>query len=71
MYPDLFKGSELSFLKCEICEPAKSHRVPYPLRNNRCDLLFPLIHTNIWGPSMVTGVTGQGGLLVSLMIALE
>ena len=71
MYPDLFKGSELSFLKCEICEPAKSHRVPYPLRNNRCDLLFPFIHTNIWGPSMVTGVTGQGGLLVSLMIALE
>ena len=58
MYPDLFKGFDLSFLKSEICELAKSHRVPYPLRNNRCDFPFSLIHTDIWGPSRVTGMSG-------------
>ncbi|RVX08316.1 hypothetical protein CK203_017641 [Vitis vinifera] len=37
--------------ECEI-----SHRVSYPLRNNRCDFPFSLIHTDIWGPSRVTGI---------------
>ena len=61
MYPDLFKGFDLSFLKCEICEPAKSHRVPYSLRNNRCDFPFSLIH--IWDPSKVTSMSGTRWLI--------
>ena len=40
MYPDLFKGFDSSLLKCETRELAKSHCVPYSLRNNRCDFSF-------------------------------
>ena len=58
MYPDLFKGFDLSFLKCEICELAKSYCVPFSLRNNRYDFPFSLIHMDIWGLFRVTSMLG-------------
>ena len=46
-------------------------RVSYPLRNKRCDSPFTLIHTNVWGPSKISGLSGERWFISLLMIALE
>ena len=58
IYPDLFKGFDSSFLKFEICELAKSHHVPYSLRNNKCDFPFFFSYSHRYmGPSRVTSMS--------------
>ena len=37
---------------------AKHHRVLYPISNKRSEVNFSIIHTDVWGPSQVTCLSG-------------
>lgn len=43
---------------CDTCILAKSHRAIYPLSMNKSDTPFALIHSNVWGPSPLSTVSG-------------
>ena len=58
LFPDLFSQVKNFDDKCKTCIIAKSHRVSYPLRLNKKDSPFTLIHSNVWGPSPITTVSG-------------
>jgi hypothetical protein len=58
LFPDLFSHLQHSNFQCETCILAKSHRVSYPLRLNKKDTPFSLIHSDVWGPSPITTVSG-------------
>ncbi|RVW79276.1 Retrovirus-related Pol polyprotein from transposon TNT 1-94 [Vitis vinifera] len=66
VFPTLFSGlSNLDF-KCETCILAKSHRVSYPLSFNKSQMPFELIHSDVWGPSpksTISGVRCHHGLI--------
>ncbi|CAL8995150.1 unnamed protein product [Prunus brigantina] len=53
LFPSLFSGLESSSFTCDICELAKSHRVPFPLRSNQSLIPFSLVHSDVWGPSKI------------------
>ncbi|CAL8991370.1 unnamed protein product [Prunus brigantina] len=54
LFPSLFSGLESSSFKCDICDLAKSHRVPFPLSSNKSLIHFSLVHSDVWGPSKIT-----------------
>ena len=59
VYPKLCINLDNSKLKCEVCELEKHHQFPYPLSNNkRSEVSFSIIHTDVWGPSRVTCLSG-------------
>ncbi|CAL2227525.1 unnamed protein product [Prunus armeniaca] len=58
LIPDLCSGLKDSNFKCDTCILAKSHRVPYPLSTNKCTTPFMLIHSNVWGPSLIIAHSG-------------
>ncbi|WJX11696.1 Beta-galactosidase 8 [Trifolium repens] len=58
LLPNLFSGLLVSELKCDICILAKSHRVPYLSSSNKSDTPFSLIHSDVWGPSPISTVSG-------------
>ncbi|RVX14783.1 Retrovirus-related Pol polyprotein from transposon TNT 1-94 [Vitis vinifera] len=49
--------TDLAF-KCETCILAKSHRVSYPLSFNKSQMPFELIHSDVWGPSPKSTISG-------------
>ena len=57
LFPLLFKNLNHLKLKCESCLLAKSQRKPYIPRPYLPSKLFYLIHSDVWGPSMVTTVS--------------
>ena len=44
--------------KCDICELAKSHRIPYVPSYNQNLLPFMTIHSNIWGLAWISTLSG-------------
>ena len=56
MFPDLFGGLVIEDFHCEVCELAK--RVSFPISNSRTFVPFTLIHSDIWGPSTVSNISG-------------
>ena len=58
LLPDLFSDLQDSDFKCDTCMLAKSHRVSYPLRSNKSDMPFALIHSDVWGPSPISTSSG-------------
>ena len=58
LFPALFSQLKHVDFQCETCILAKSHRVSYPLRLNKRDTPFSLIHSDVWGPSPITTVFG-------------
>jgi hypothetical protein len=58
LFPDLFSDVETSELNCDTCILAKSHRATYSLSMNKSDIPFALIHSDVWGPSPVSIVSG-------------
>ncbi|XP_073263621.1 uncharacterized protein [Populus alba] len=44
--------------RCETCILAKSHCVPFPTSMNKSDIPFTLIHSDVWGPSPITTISG-------------
>ena len=43
---------------CNSCQLAKSHRLSFSLSPSIAVKLFELIHTNLWGPSLVRFISG-------------
>lgn len=58
LFPDLFSNLKDPIFTCETCILAKSHRVPFPISLNKSDIPFALIHSDVWGPSPVTTISG-------------
>jgi hypothetical protein len=58
LFPDLFSNISLFDLKCETCILAKSHRNTYPLSMNKSSVPFALIHSDVWGPSPTSTISG-------------
>ncbi|PRQ47582.1 putative RNA-directed DNA polymerase [Rosa chinensis] len=57
--PSLFLGIDESKLHCESCVLAKSHRTSYPLSTTRSSSPFELIHSDVWGPSRESTLSGK------------
>lgn len=58
LFPQLFSNLNHLDFKCDTCILAKSHRAPFPINSNKCDIPFNLIHSDVWGPSPFTTVLG-------------
>lgn len=58
LFPALFSNMLISDLKCETCILAKSHRAHYPLSMNKSTVPFALIHSDVWGPSPISTISG-------------
>ncbi|PKU87980.1 Retrovirus-related Pol polyprotein from transposon TNT 1-94 [Dendrobium catenatum] len=56
LLPELKKCS-LSFV-CTSCNVSKSHRLSFPKQANHVSTPFSLIHSDVWGPSPVSSLTG-------------
>ncbi|KAJ0765088.1 putative RNA-directed DNA polymerase transcription factor C3H family [Helianthus annuus] len=56
LFPKLFPSGDK--INCETCLLAKSHRQPFKTNNTRVNVPFALIHSDVRGPSPITG--GQG-----------
>ncbi|KAJ9672633.1 hypothetical protein PVL29_026026 [Vitis rotundifolia] len=59
LFPSLFTKSDISGLRCDIFELAKSHRASFPLILNKSLLPFMVIHSNVWGLSKVPTLSGS------------
>ena len=59
LFPKLFSKTSPSLFKCETCELAKSHRVPFPISLNKISLPFMLVHSDVWGPAKVPTLNGS------------
>ncbi|KAJ0042666.1 hypothetical protein Pint_18588 [Pistacia integerrima] len=53
LFPSLFSNLHESNFRCETCILAKSHRVSYPISLKKCETLFTLIHSDVWGPAPI------------------
>ena len=58
IFPSLFKNVSIESLHCDICEFAKHKRSSYPRSNTRTFVPFELIHSDIWGPSNISNISG-------------
>ena len=58
LLPDLFYGLHVSELKCDTCILTKIHRVSYPSSSNKSGTPFALIHSDVWGPSPISTLSG-------------
>ena len=58
LFPSLFKGLSVEDFHREACELAKHKRVPFPINNKSSFVPFYLIHSDIWGPSTISNVSG-------------
>ena len=47
LFPSLFAKSDISGFRLDICELAKSHRVPFPLILNKSLFPFMVIHSDV------------------------
>ncbi|KAM1785404.1 hypothetical protein ACFX1Q_038150 [Malus domestica] len=45
-------------LECETCQMSKATRLPFVSSNSRTSKLFKLVHSDIWGPSLVESFDG-------------
>jgi hypothetical protein len=58
LYPAMFKGVDKSRLVSDACELGKHNRSIYPsIGLLNCEP-FILIHSDVWGPCLVTSVSG-------------
>ncbi|KAK1684333.1 hypothetical protein QYE76_045181 [Lolium multiflorum] len=59
MFPSLFASCCKDKLVCDICELAKHTRANYPSNSERSKIPFEVIHSDVWGPSSVTSLSGE------------
>lgn len=57
VFLELFSNLHDLDLKCETCILAKSHRASFPISLNKSNILFTLIHYDVWEPSPITTVS--------------
>ena len=58
LFPSLFKDKSSSLFQREVCEFAKHHRSHFPVKPYKKSIPFVLIHSDMWGPSHVTNISG-------------
>ena len=58
MFPALFRSLNVKDFQCSVCELAKHKRVTYPSSNKRTLFPFSLIHSDVWGPTIVPNISG-------------
>ncbi|XXG51738.1 hypothetical protein AAC387_Pa03g0243 [Persea americana] len=59
LFPKLFSHLPILDLKCDICEMAKSHRVPFPIRMHKSPVPFMVVHSDVWGPAKISSMNGS------------
>jgi hypothetical protein len=59
LFPKLFLNLSSSDFKCDICELAKSHRVPFPIRMHKSPIPFMVVHSDVWGPAKIPSLNGS------------
>jgi transposase InsO family protein len=59
MFPSYFASCQKDKLICDICEIAKHTRATYPSQNERSQKTFEVIHSDVWGPSVVNSLLGE------------
>lgn len=59
LLPSLFKNIDPLTFKCESCLLAKSQRTSYIPKPYQPSKPFYLFHSDVWGPSRVTTVSGK------------
>lgn len=59
LFPSLFKGLDCSSFQCESCHLSKSRRSTYLSKPYHASKPFYQIHSDIWGPSKVTTLSGK------------
>ncbi|XP_059632903.1 eIF-2-alpha kinase GCN2 isoform X3 [Cornus florida] len=59
LFPSLFKGLDCSSFYCENCFLSKSHRTTYSPKPYQTSKPFYLIHSDVWGPSRITTLSGK------------
>ena len=57
MFHGLFKRFDLGQFHCDVCELAKHKCVSFPISNTRVSIPFTLIHSDVWGPSIVHNIS--------------
>jgi hypothetical protein len=45
--------------KCDVCELAKSHRVPFQNSMNKSPASFMVVHSDVWGPANTCSLNGK------------
>lgn len=59
MFPSLLASCYKEKLVCDICELAKHTRANYPSNGERSKEPFEVVHSDVWGPSVVTSLLGE------------
>ncbi|CAK9151194.1 unnamed protein product [Ilex paraguariensis] len=59
LFPSLFKNIDPAFFQCESCLLSKSHHTTYLPKSYRASKPFYLFHSDVWGPSKVTTMSGK------------
>jgi len=59
LFPVLFKNKDVDSLQCEICQLAKHKRSVFLALKYMPSKPFSLIHSDLWGPSRVTNLSGS------------
>nr|KYP41061.1 Retrovirus-related Pol polyprotein from transposon TNT 1-94 [Cajanus cajan] len=59
LFPMLFMNKNQLSFKCESCELAKHHRAIFPPQPYKTSEPFTMIHSDIWGPSRITTMSGK------------
>lgn len=53
-FPSLFFGCQTSNFTCDTSILAKIHHATYPLSSNIIYVPFMLVHSDVWGPALVS-----------------
>uniref|UniRef100_A0A8R7PAD8 Integrase catalytic domain-containing protein n=1 Tax=Triticum urartu TaxID=4572 RepID=A0A8R7PAD8_TRIUA len=59
MFPSLFASCYKDKLVCDVCELAKHTRATYLSSSERSQTPFEIVHSDVWGPSVVTSLLGE------------
>ena len=58
LFPELFRNKDSLMIHCEVCQLAKHQRSYFPSQSYKPSRPFAMIHSDIWGPSRVSNLTG-------------
>lgn len=58
LFPHLFTKVFVDSFHCDVCQFAKSHRATYSLSDTRSVEPFDLVHSDVWGPSSISNISG-------------
>jgi hypothetical protein len=59
LMPKLFVQLLDTEFKCDVCELAKSHRVPFQNNMNKSPAPFTIVHSDVWGPTNTCSLNGK------------